>query len=535
MATETKIGFLLILVLLGAFGYVVYRKMDKGKLAEEKSAQSDDKSPFEIDQDRHKHAGSKPTQQTAMNHQSNQPGHFHVGDDTPGKTGKTSTTVKKGNDDPFDLDFDAPRNDKSVGTGGKANQQNVKPTSLIRPLPNAVTQRAVSQVGPAPRQLAQADDDFFDSGNQFEPDADRKSRDSKRKADLMIDDLDASFTEDQATAPKADVKRGPWRDNSRPSEQKSPAQDRFDDFDDSVPPDKKQQPSQQQKSTGQTVYYPSTGATTVYKGAEKKETGFGARKDKFEIDEIDDKQQAGDVRIRPKPVRSDGFSDRRDRFEDDDDHFSKPRDRFDLDKKQMSYRRTQRDEFGSHESPFDVNPDVAHADEPLPAGCKLDVHVVREDENYWTISKQRYGTAKYFSALARFNQSRIPDPKKMRPGMKVLIPEARLLEARYPELLGYCGGIRQASAGGEEYEGAIPKTPGFFRTSAGQPMYRVGRADTLTDISLSYLGRQSRWVQIFSLNRDRLADPHNLTIGTVLRLPADATQVVLAGERRENR
>ena len=41
---------------------------------------------------------------------------------------------------------------------------------------------------------------------------------------------------------------------------------------------------------------------------------------------------------------------------------------------------------------------------------------------------------RYFSALARYNQQRIPDPKKMRPGMKILTPSREVLESRNPDL-----------------------------------------------------------------------------------------------------
>jgi nucleoid-associated protein YgaU len=64
----------------------------------------------------------------------------------------------------------------------------------------------------------------------------------------------------------------------------------------------------------------------------------------------------------------------------------------------------------------------------------------------------------------------------------------------------------------------------------GQPMYRVDKGDTLGEIAQKYLGRSSRWVQIHGMNRDRLPDAGTLKIGTVLRLPRDASQVARAPE-----
>jgi hypothetical protein len=67
-------------------------------------------------------------------------------------------------------------------------------------------------------------------------------------------------------------------------------------------------------------------------------------------------------------------------------------------------------------------------------GSTFNSVVVQNGDNYTKISKRVYGSVKYFSALAVFNQHRIPEPKNMRPGMVVLVPEKEVLEERYPEL-----------------------------------------------------------------------------------------------------
>jgi nucleoid-associated protein YgaU len=139
------------------------------------------------------------------------------------------------------------------------------------------------------------------------------------------------------------------------------------------------------------------------------------------------------------------------------------------------------------------------------------VHAVQAGDSYWTISRKYYGTARYFQALSAFNRTRIPDPRRMRPGMKVLIPSQDVLQARFASLLP-----RRAAA-----EGA-GRTLGFQIDASGQPVYLVGQSDTLTGIATAHLGRTSRWIQIYRLNRDQLPSPHKLKPGTVLRLPADA-------------
>ncbi|WP_437229038.1 LysM peptidoglycan-binding domain-containing protein [Planctomicrobium sp. SH661] len=146
-----------------------------------------------------------------------------------------------------------------------------------------------------------------------------------------------------------------------------------------------------------------------------------------------------------------------------------------------------------------------------------EVYQVQSGDNYWTISRRYYGSARFFSALSEYNKHRIPSPEKMKPGMYVLVPDIEVLHQKYPQLTG--GGPRDP---------AESAPAGFFVDSNGQPCYRIGKGDTLTDIAQNYLGRSSRWVQIQSMNQDRLGDGKTLKIGTILRLPSDASQVVLA-------
>ncbi|MCA9117317.1 MAG: LysM peptidoglycan-binding domain-containing protein, partial [Planctomycetaceae bacterium] len=152
---------------------------------------------------------------------------------------------------------------------------------------------------------------------------------------------------------------------------------------------------------------------------------------------------------------------------------------------------------------------------------QLIAHEVRSNENYWSISRTHYGTPGYFQALALYNAARIPDPKKMRPGMKVLIPPAEALHARYPKLCPKNSVHAQAQL--------PPEQPVFFIGQDGTPRCRVSKSDTLSHISRRHLGRASRWLQVYELNRDQLKSPADLKAGMVLKLPADASRVQMAG------
>ena len=161
-----------------------------------------------------------------------------------------------------------------------------------------------------------------------------------------------------------------------------------------------------------------------------------------------------------------------------------------------------------------------------PATAVGGEYVVQNGENFWTISKKLYGTGRYFQLLAQINKSRVSDPRKMKPGLKLIAPDRAAIEARYQA----SHKITQTTV--SEFTGSTAvrkpgKPAGFFISTDGRPMYRVGSNDTLTDISQKHLGRSSRWYQIYQINRQRLQNPNKLQIGTELQLPYDASRVSL--------
>lgn len=151
--------------------------------------------------------------------------------------------------------------------------------------------------------------------------------------------------------------------------------------------------------------------------------------------------------------------------------------------------------------------------EPAPDdGTTYEYTVVKNGENYSKISKRVYGTTRYFSALAVFNQHRIAEPKHMRPGMIVLTPSKEVLEERYPQLF-------------VDSKPKVVEPAAFLLLEDGSPAYRVGERETLSEISRRFLGRSSRWVEILRLNQSNVKDPNKLKPGTILALPEDAIEV----------
>lgn len=176
---------------------------------------------------------------------------------------------------------------------------------------------------------------------------------------------------------------------------------------------------------------------------------------------------------------------------------------------------------------------------------KGELYTIAPNDNFWTISRRQYGSGRYFAALAKHNQDRVADPQRLRPGMQISTPPAAALEAKYPELIDKSGAAaapapRTSSIAGDgrplfaHPSAALPASEapasgaqqaGYFYSKSGEPMYRIGGDDTLGSIAQKHLGRASRWTEIFSQNREILKNPENLTVGTVIRLPPDASKV----------
>ena len=165
-------------------------------------------------------------------------------------------------------------------------------------------------------------------------------------------------------------------------------------------------------------------------------------------------------------------------------------------------------------------------------------YVVQPNDNFWTISRNRYGAGRYYAALALHNRQTIADPKMMKPGMVISTPDPAELEQRYPEAIPKVAASvdsAQPVSATQSRRSADEGPAGYFLAEDGTPMYRIGTRDTLTEIARAHLGRTSRWVQILEMNRNVLRDGNELKIGTVLRLPSDASRVQVVDRPREFR
>ncbi|GBD35782.1 hypothetical protein HRbin36_00897 [bacterium HR36] len=179
---------------------------------------------------------------------------------------------------------------------------------------------------------------------------------------------------------------------------------------------------------------------------------------------------------------------------------------------------------------------VKVAPQPTPAGKVevLDYEVqrynVRPGDTWESISRQKYASERFASALAQYNRERDPRVTQLSVGSTILLPPGEILQRRYPHLLGVSSATVPGT--GKSPATTLPITPPVApvsptispapANSSAYKLYRVQPNDTIWLIAKRTLGSGDRWPEIFRLNRDVIQDVNQLSPGTVLRLPADA-------------
>lgn len=153
--------------------------------------------------------------------------------------------------------------------------------------------------------------------------------------------------------------------------------------------------------------------------------------------------------------------------------------------------------------------------------------VCRTNETFRTISQEFYRTPKYERALLLFNRSHPlateavrQEPPSLRPGLKVYIPPARILEQYYAAAITDAAAANAGSAEARRPAGVL--TSSTVPSIAADKILRVAEGgEMIRDIARRALGDPERWAEIYQLNRN--VDPrYPVPAGTELRLPSDA-------------
>jgi nucleoid-associated protein YgaU len=210
-------------------------------------------------------------------------------------------------------------------------------------------------------------------------------------------------------------------------------------------------------------------------------------------------------------------------------------------------------------------PHAASHSEGVPAT----EHLVERGENFWTISRQYWGSGRYYKSLWKANEAKYPDINVLHVGDVIIIPPLEELDSSLFEpantkarsvTLAAAGERRalgkrsrptndtgaaqspfkgRAAAVDTDLDGAVdevesrtPAKPRAGGTAPGRPIYRVRPYDTLRSIARDTLGSSRRADEILDLNRGLIDDPTQLAVGQVLELPEDAKTSLRRPARR---
>jgi nucleoid-associated protein YgaU len=150
----------------------------------------------------------------------------------------------------------------------------------------------------------------------------------------------------------------------------------------------------------------------------------------------------------------------------------------------------------------------------MPTGGNETTYKVQPNDTLWSISKDVYGTDAYYKALAEHNRKKYPNPDNLQVGDVISVPPVEELTSKYPNA---CPKPEHVAAS-ENRSRIAPVSDRFGGRRGGT--YVVQQGDSLFDIAKYELGKASRWVEIYELNRDQLGENCNyLTPGMELAMP----------------
>ncbi len=177
---------------------------------------------------------------------------------------------------------------------------------------------------------------------------------------------------------------------------------------------------------------------------------------------------------------------------------------------------------------------------PTAASAAVDgKYSIKSGDTFATIAKELYGESRYWTAIESANIG--VDPKRLRVGQVINVPpKDRVVRGA----MGGAGASGTAAPSRATRPGAAPGRPdtaaarpdaatgsarpavtpaGATPAPATRPVagstYIVGDGDTLISIAREVLKDESRWREIYELNRDRLSSPDRLIEGSEIRLP----------------
>lgn len=174
------------------------------------------------------------------------------------------------------------------------------------------------------------------------------------------------------------------------------------------------------------------------------------------------------------------------------------------------------DDINRAELQRQLDESAARARQTPPAPAAERWHIVVANDSLFALSKKYYGDGKHWKKLAEANKGRMGDNNTLRPGVRLLIPDAAAI--------GLAGATPAAvpakpvAAKPETKPQTKAETKSATPTTTAGRTYEVKKGDTLGEISMRELGTSKRAGEIITLNN--LKDANSIRVGQKLKMPA---------------
>lgn len=136
-------------------------------------------------------------------------------------------------------------------------------------------------------------------------------------------------------------------------------------------------------------------------------------------------------------------------------------------------------------------------------------YVIQEGDTFESIAERKYGSRAYAALLVKANPS--VKPTALRVGRKIVVPAKPQEESVRTDTAA----ARAPEPPAQAAKVAEPATP----AAGGPRTYVVQPGDTLSGISLKVYNTSRHWEKLYEANRDKIADPNTMVVGTKLTVP----------------
>lgn len=176
--------------------------------------------------------------------------------------------------------------------------------------------------------------------------------------------------------------------------------------------------------------------------------------------------------------------------------------------------RRQLEQAAKANQPGNASPNAPATTPQTPVAERW--HIVANNDSLYALSTKYYGSGKYWKKLAEANKSRIGSDNSLRPGVRILIPDAAALGIANAPVQPVKPEANKTKPETTKADATKPETKPT--PAASGRIYEVKKGDTLGEISMRELGTSKRANEIIALNG--LKDANSIRVGQKLKLPA---------------